>query len=46
MECKECEKSDMKAVYEGEPGRNCYSREPEQLAGLKVQLVGGEDSML
>ena len=37
MECEECEKFDMKAVYEGETGRNCYSHGLEHLAGLSSE---------
>ena len=35
MECQECPKFDLKAVYEGKTGRNGYSRGLEHLAGLK-----------
>ena len=34
LECEECEKNNLKAVYEGETGRTCYSRGLEHLAGL------------
>ena len=34
IECEECKKSDLSAVYEGETGRNCYSRGLEHLEGL------------
>ena len=34
LECEECEKNNLKAVYEGETGRNCYSRGLEHMAGL------------
>ena len=35
LDCEECLKNDLTAVYEGETGRNCYSRWLEHLAGLK-----------
>ena len=35
LECKECPKNDLTAVYEGENGQNCYSRGLQHLAGLK-----------
>jgi hypothetical protein len=35
LECEECPKNDLTAVYQGETGRNCYSRGLEHLAGLK-----------
>ena len=34
LECQECLKSELIAVYEGETGRKCYSCGFEQLAGL------------
>ena len=34
VECQECLKSELRAVYEGETGRNCYSRGLEHIAGL------------
>ena len=34
LECEECEQNNLKAVYEGETGRNCYSRGLEHVAGL------------
>ena len=37
LECQECVKNEMKAVYEGETGRNCYSRGLEHLAGLSSE---------
>ena len=37
IECEECLKSDLKAVYHGETGRNCYSRGLEHLDGLSKE---------
>ena len=37
IECEECLKSDLKAVYQGETGRNCYSRGLEHLDGLSKE---------
>ena len=37
IECEECKKSDLSAVYEGETGRNCYSRGLEHLEGLSKE---------
>ena len=35
LECEECLKKDLTAVYQGETGKNCDSRGLEHLAGLK-----------
>ena len=37
IECEECIKSDLRAVYEGETGRNCYSRGLEHVEGLSKE---------
>ena len=37
IECEECPKSNLKAVYKGKTGRNCYSRRLEHLAGLNSE---------
>ena len=37
IECEECLKLDLKAVYQGEIGRNCYSRGLEHLDGLSKE---------
>ena len=37
IECEECAKSDLKAVYEGETGSNCYSRGLEHVEGLSKE---------
>ena len=37
IECEECAKTELKAVYEGETGRNCYSRGLEHMEGLSKE---------
>ena len=39
LEYKECPKFNLKAVYEGETGRNGYSRGLEHLAGLRRKTI-------
>ena len=36
IECEECPKSNLTAAYEGETGRNGYTRGLEHLAGLSI----------